>query len=121
MSLPTLGTEFPFNFLHAEIIKYFTQKHDENKAKRSEFLEQTRSNEETRVIQKDRELFNHFALRVSFRFDGFQLRVHYQTYWLLFHLPSSAFFREMLKLVLKVWVFELVMHSSKRLHVNSLV
>uniref|UniRef100_A0AC35G6Q7 Trafficking protein particle complex subunit 6B n=1 Tax=Panagrolaimus sp. PS1159 TaxID=55785 RepID=A0AC35G6Q7_9BILA len=82
MSLPTLpaiGAEFPFNFLHAEIIKYFTQKHDENKTKRAEFLEHTRNNEETRLIQKDRELFNHFALRgnAETRLESLGFRVGY--------------------------------------------
>uniref|UniRef100_A0AC34FAH9 Trafficking protein particle complex subunit 6B n=1 Tax=Panagrolaimus sp. ES5 TaxID=591445 RepID=A0AC34FAH9_9BILA len=77
--LPSLGAEFPFNFLHAEIIKYFTQKHDENKTKRAEFLEQTRNNEETRLIQKDRELFNHFALRgnAETRLESLGFRVGY--------------------------------------------
>uniref|UniRef100_A0A7E4UZD6 Trafficking protein particle complex subunit n=1 Tax=Panagrellus redivivus TaxID=6233 RepID=A0A7E4UZD6_PANRE len=63
-SVPSLlGTEFPFNFLHAEIIKYYIEKHEANKAKRAEFLESTRLSEDSQILESDRNVYNHFALR----------------------------------------------------------
>ena len=61
----SLTTEFPFNFLHSEVVKYYIEKHAEYKQKRQEFLEKTRHNEDSSIVEKDKNLLAQLAMSVS--------------------------------------------------------
>lgn len=68
MSYPftsTVGTEFPFNFLHAEIVKYYIEKHAEFKRKREEFVEKIQQNGGGQIIDNDKTLLSHLSMNVS--------------------------------------------------------
>lgn len=103
-SLTTIGAEFPFNYLHAEMVKYYIERHNQYRTKKLKFLEQMRQDDDGMITDKDREIFTQLSMtsNAETRLESLGFRVGYSLVEKLSKdLPRFTTELEMMKFICK--------------------
>lgn len=71
MNTSMLGADYPFDYLHAEIVKYFKERDKESIKQKQEWVERMKDGGVIDAVHKDKSVIHHIFAQVVHNFKVF--------------------------------------------------